>query len=76
MFVLKTIYNRVNTNMEEDNKISEKSKIDGSEDQDGPATYARDPVTRPCYKLSVSLIETYKLINKVNLDYLWNYQCA
>lgn len=36
-----------------------------SSESPGPQIILRDPTTRPAYKLSVKLIDTYKYINKV-----------
>lgn len=46
---------------------NETMEVEGAEDQ--PTITLRDPTTRPVYKLSVKLIDTYKYINKVVIFY-------
>jgi hypothetical protein len=60
------------TNMKVNNEEAvaapnETMEVEGAEDQ--PAVALRDPTTRPVYKLSVKLIDTYKYINKVVIFY-------
>jgi hypothetical protein len=47
---------------------AENNSNNGTENETDPPTEPielRDPLTRPCYRLSVRLIDTYKYINKV-----------
>jgi len=46
-------------------QASDTKDVQGTEESDTPVLEIREPTTRPVYKLSVRLIDTYKHINKV-----------
>jgi hypothetical protein len=53
----------------ENNNTQSEERMEVAQEQEtsavSPQLVLRDPTTRPAYKLSVKLIDTYKFINKV-----------